>query len=166
MRLSLLILFSRLPIFAAAQPELAGKIKEGQRSPITFKEGTPMAGAAQLKMRLRSSEAPTALDLSRESYEVIVAPTVSASPPRDSNTVMKISPRSAPATPKTTEPEAAPSAPKANTPLPNSISPPSEAGTSSRAASTSPPSKALPSKTCRPSSRQPPKPRPASTTPN
>jgi predicted esterase len=72
MRLSLFILLTSLPLIAAAQPESAGKIKEGQRSPITFKEGTPMAGAAQLKMRLRSAETPTALDLSREGYEVIV----------------------------------------------------------------------------------------------
>ena len=72
MRLSLLLLLASLPVFVAAQPESGGKIKEGQRSPVTFKEGTPMAGADQLKMRLRSAETPVALDLSRERYEVIV----------------------------------------------------------------------------------------------
>lgn len=49
-----------------------GKVKLGQRSALTFTQGTPMAGADQLKMRLRAAEMPGLLDLSRESYEVIV----------------------------------------------------------------------------------------------
>lgn len=55
-----------------AQPAQEPRVKPGLRSPMVFKEGTPMAGADQLKMRLRAAETPGALDLSRESYEVIV----------------------------------------------------------------------------------------------
>lgn len=57
---------------AANPPAQEGKVKAGQRSPLTFAEGTPMAGADQLKMRLRAAEMPAELDLSREAYEVIV----------------------------------------------------------------------------------------------
>ncbi len=48
------------------------KVKPGIRSPIAFTEATPMAGAAQLKMRLRSVETPAALNLANEAFEVIV----------------------------------------------------------------------------------------------
>lgn len=57
---------------ASAQPASQTKVKPGQRSRLTFQEGTPMAGPDQLKMRLRSAETPAVLDLSQESYEVIV----------------------------------------------------------------------------------------------
>ncbi|MES2598864.1 MAG: PHB depolymerase family esterase [Verrucomicrobiota bacterium] len=56
----------------ADQGAADAKIKPGERAPLSFKEGTPMAGADQLKMRLRSVEAPGALDLSKEGYEVII----------------------------------------------------------------------------------------------
>jgi predicted esterase len=61
-----------LPLVATGQPAAEPKIKFGERAKISFKEGTPMAGADQLKMRLRSAETPAGLDLTRESYEVIV----------------------------------------------------------------------------------------------
>lgn len=48
------------------------KVKLGVRSPISFKESPPLAEAAQLKMRLRSVETPTALNLANEAFEVIV----------------------------------------------------------------------------------------------
>lgn len=57
---------------ASAQPSSPAKVKPGQRSRLTFQEGTPMAGPDQLKMRLRSAETPAVLNLSQESYEVIV----------------------------------------------------------------------------------------------
>ena len=57
---------------ASAQPASQTKVKPGQRSRLTFQEGTPMAGPDQLKMRLRSAETPAVLNLSQESYEVIV----------------------------------------------------------------------------------------------
>lgn len=74
MRFLSVIIFSCLAgsVLVSAQTASLGKVKLGVRSPITFKDGTPMAEAAQLKMRLRSVETPTALDLSREEFEVIV----------------------------------------------------------------------------------------------
>ncbi len=55
----------------AAEPAPT-KIKEGVRSPITFKASTPMASGEQLKMRLRAAETPGAFDLSKESFEILV----------------------------------------------------------------------------------------------
>lgn len=73
MRLSALLPLCLLTTLGAfAQPAADAKIKAGERSPLSFKEGTPMAGADQLKMRLRSVEAPGALDLTQEGYEVII----------------------------------------------------------------------------------------------
>lgn len=74
--LALLPLYLALNV-TAAEPGSGSKaadlkIKPGQRTPLSFKETTPMAGADQLKMRLRSAETPGALDLTKEGYEVIV----------------------------------------------------------------------------------------------
>ena len=55
-----------------AQTTKDTKIKLGVRSPISFQATTPMASPEQLKMRLRASETPGALDLSMEKFEVIL----------------------------------------------------------------------------------------------
>jgi predicted esterase len=57
---------------AQAQPAKALPVKLGQRSPLKLMSSTPMAGAQQLKMRLRAAEMPTELEISREAYEIIV----------------------------------------------------------------------------------------------
>lgn len=60
-----------IPVLAHAQPtEPRGR--PGERFAMTFKESTPMASPEQLKMRLRASETPEILNLTGESYEVIV----------------------------------------------------------------------------------------------
>jgi dienelactone hydrolase len=69
---SLLLLCLGLPTLGLAQPAAAPKIKPGARSPLTFEKSTPMAGAEQLKLRLRAAETPTPIDVAREAYEVIV----------------------------------------------------------------------------------------------
>jgi predicted esterase len=71
--LSLLLLLGLLgPLSSSAETSALSKVKLGTRSPIAFQESTDMAGPAQLKMRLRSVETPTTLDLAQEQYEVIV----------------------------------------------------------------------------------------------
>jgi hypothetical protein len=72
MRYLLPILCLSVTHLAFAQPGGEDRIKLGTRSPLTFKESTAMAAPEQLKMRLRSAETPSTLDLSRESYQVIV----------------------------------------------------------------------------------------------
>lgn len=61
-----------LPWAVAAQPASNGKAKPGERMPLSFTKGTPMAGAAQLKLRLRAVETPSELNVPQEAYEVIV----------------------------------------------------------------------------------------------
>lgn len=74
MRFISLVIFFHLTssVFLAAQTGSTSKIKIGVRSPIAFKEDTPMAGAAQLKIRLRSMETPSALNVAQEEFEVII----------------------------------------------------------------------------------------------
>jgi len=58
--------------FCFAQTTKDTKIKLGVRSPISFHATTPMASPEQLKMRLRASETPGALDLNMEKFELIL----------------------------------------------------------------------------------------------
>lgn len=60
-----------LPVLVFAQPS-EPRVRPGDRSPLTFKETTPMASPEQIKLRLRASETPGALNVAGESYEVIV----------------------------------------------------------------------------------------------
>lgn len=60
-----------IPALVFAQPS-GTRVRPGERSPLVFKETTPMAAPEQLKLRLRASETPGTLNVAAESYEVIV----------------------------------------------------------------------------------------------
>lgn len=67
-----LALFCVTSLSAQLADQKAPKIKPGVRSSIQFTESTPQSSAAQLKLRMRSSDDPGPYDLSRESFQILV----------------------------------------------------------------------------------------------